>query len=84
MDDQKLIEAAAETLTQQLNEAPAKNFAAALYDILAMGRDWHPSERVQIAAALLNSAARDKDTAPKLRDKLLDASRLLDRIADAW
>ena len=71
-----LVEAAA----QHLTEGPS--FPNALYDILAKGRQFQPSERIQIAAALLYSASRWEGMEPKVRDKLVNYSQVLDRFAN--
>jgi hypothetical protein len=82
-----LVEAAAQQLSETLPWAQSKatnNFYQDLKDAVDISKKCHPSEQVQIAAAIVNSAARNADTDPGIRDQLLKLMKRLDGIADSW
>jgi hypothetical protein len=81
MNEHELITAAAQHLT--LTEGSDIN--RFLHDTAQEARDYHPSDVLQVASALINGAARRiRVEDPAIGDKLLTLTRQLDRIIDSY
>jgi len=79
-----LIDAAVAHISEVAKTSLNESFSQDIRQIIDTVHTMHPTERLQVAAAVLNSVARDKETEPGMRDKCLKLMQQCDRLADAW